>query len=38
MKRCCKAESIAVVASHNKIDRENMKRYCMAENHDAAAT
>jgi hypothetical protein len=38
MKRCCKAESVDVVASRKKIDRENMKRHCMAESHDIAAT
>jgi hypothetical protein len=38
MKRCREAESIDVVASCKKINRENMKRNCMAESHDAAAT
>jgi hypothetical protein len=38
MKRCCKAESIDVVASRKKINRDNMKRHCMAESHDIAAT
>jgi hypothetical protein len=38
MKRCRKAESIDVAATHKKIIRENMKRHCMAENNDAAAT
>jgi hypothetical protein len=37
-KRCQEAESIDVVASCKKINRENMKRHCMAESHDAAAT
>ncbi len=38
MKRGCKAESIDVVASCKKINRENKMRHSMAESHDAAAT
>ncbi len=38
MKRCCKAERLDIVASCKKIKRENMKRHCMAESHDIAAT
>jgi hypothetical protein len=38
MKRCPEAELIDIVASRKKINRENMKRHCMAESHDAAAT
>jgi hypothetical protein len=38
MKRCHEAESIDVVASCKKINRENMKRHCMVESHDTAAT
>jgi hypothetical protein len=38
MKRCLEAESIDVVASRKKINREKMKRHLMAESHDSAAT
>jgi hypothetical protein len=37
MKSCRKAESIGIAANCKKIIRENMKRHCTAESHDAAA-
>ncbi len=38
MKICREAENKDVVASRKKINRENMKRHCMAESHDTATT
>ncbi len=38
MKRCHEADSIDIVASRKKFNRENMKRHRMAESHEAAVT